>query len=68
MCWRVVVLKNKTSFGASVDCLDLTQFTSGFIRLCPDCGAEVKLDDLVEGYDTICICPECKLKIYIGGD
>ena len=47
---------------------DLMSFsdTAEFLCLCPDCENKITKDHLVENYDTLAVCPNCRLKIYVG--
>ena len=47
---------------------DLMSFsdTGEFLRLCPDCQNRITKDHLVENYDTLAVCHNCGLRIYVG--
>jgi DNA-directed RNA polymerase subunit RPC12/RpoP len=58
----------KISYEARIRNKDLMSFsdTAEFLLLCPDCQSRITKDHLVEGYDTLVVCPSCGLRIYIG--
>ena len=60
---------NKVSFSDMIRNKDLMSFNQdekNFLQLCPDCDTKLTNNDLVDGYDTIVVCPCCGLRIYVG--